>query len=989
MVDPKKNQGRKRPVKNTYTTKSGTAIKLNRSLTERIKARRDAKSRRRAAYLSTLPKNRFKRILYRLHPKRVYRYWFSRQGGIMALKLVGVGIVIFFVFIVGVFAYFRKDLPDINDLSGSKLGGSVSYYDRTSQTLLWQDYNAVKRLPIPGNQIPNVMREASVAIEDKSFYQHGAFDVKGIVRAGFHDLFSSGGGLQGGSTITQQLVKLNENWTDDQTISRKIKEVILATELEREYSKADILNGYLNIAPYGPVEYGVQTAAQDYFGENAQNLTLPQAAMLAAIPKSPSTYSPYGPGFSASALISRQRYILQQMVDQKMISQAEATAAAKVDVLSQVQAEPSSLYNNIQAPYFVQAAKEQLDTMYGTSAVNRGGWTVTTTVDMTLQHLAEKEVTADMPEIHSQGGDNAAFVAEQVNTGEIVALVGGYDFNDPTFGQINYATDVNISPGSSFKPYDYSTFVENNNAGAGSVIYDNQGALPGYPCTDKTQPLVDNPSDPDGSQKCLWDYDFLYPGPITLRYAIGGSRNVPAVKLMLSAIPNDSSPGHTASINKTIATAEAMMGNTTNGYECYTPQTNIGPGADPSKLKAGETQCYGSAAIGDGAYLRLDDHVNGFATLARLGKEIPRTFILKITDANNKSIYQYQVPSGKQVIHQDTAYIVDDMTSDPNASYLPGRCTTGSSATCSPLSSFGYKFQRYNGWNFSVKTGTTNSGFDGLMASWSTQYAAVVWVGNHTRTVSMHGPGMEYMTEPIVRGWMQGATDNLNMKPVNWQQPSDIQTKPAYIITKKVSKLGEIIPSKDKDIYPSWYSQKSGGDGSQTIDVVSNLVATSCTPTLAQKTQGNANVNQFSVDIFFGTTSSASSSSSSTDPDNVHNCNDTKPSITVTQGACEEANKCDFTVAVTQGTHPLSGGSYTTTPASSISLIVNNQTVQTISIPADSGSQASYNYTFTGVSVSDGQSVQGQVVDSVLYSGSDTITAQNTGGPTNSPNGHQ
>ena len=979
MVDPKKNQGRKRPVKNTYTTKSGTSIKLNRSLSERIKARRDAKSRRRAAYLSTLPKNRWKRILYRLHPKRVYRYWFSRQGGIMALKLIGVGIVIFFVFIVGVFAYFRKDLPDINDLSGSKLGGSVSYYDRTGQTLLWQDYNDVKRVPVPGNQIPNDMREATVAIEDKDFYQHGAFDVKGIIRAGFHDIFSGGGGLQGGSTITQQLVKLNENWTDDQTISRKIKEVILATELEREYSKADILNAYLNIAPYGPVEYGVQTAAEDYFNEPASSLTLPQAAMLASIPKSPSLYSPYGPDFSSSELLTRQQYVLQQMADQKMITQAQANAAIKVNVLSQVQPEPASLYTNIQAPYFVQAAKEQLDTMYGTSAVNRGGWKVITTVDMNLQHLAETEVTNDMPQIRSQGGDNAAFVAEQVNTGEIVALVGGYDFNNPDYGQINYATDVNISPGSSFKPYDYSTFIENNNAGAGSVIYDSQQALPGYPCTDKTKPLVDNPSDPDGSQKCLWDYDFYYPGPITLRYAIGGSRNVPAVKLMLSAIPNDSSPGHTASINKVVATADAMMGNP-QGYECYTPSTNVGPGADPSTLKAAETQCYGSSAIGDGAYLHLDDQVNGIATLARLGKEIPRTFILKITDANNKVIYNYTTPKGTQVIHQDTAYIVDSMTSDPNASYLPGRCTTGADATCTPLSSFGYKFQRYDGWINSVKTGTTNSAYDGLMESWNTQYAAVVWVGQHTRTVAMTS-AMEYMTEPIVRGWMQGALSALNEKPINWTQPSDIKTEPAYVITKDVSDphLGEVIPSSSTDIYPSWYTPKSSSSGSETIDVVSGLLATSCTPQLAQKTQGYTNVSQFSVDIFYGTTSSSATGAQ----DNVHNCNDAKPTISVTQGACEEAGKCDFTVAVTQGTHALSGGSYTSSPAGTISLIVNGQTVQTISIPTDSASQASYNYTFSGVSVSDGESVEGQVVDSVLYSGTDTIQAQNTDTATN------
>jgi membrane peptidoglycan carboxypeptidase len=420
-----------------------------------------------------------------------------------------------------------------------------------------------------------------------------------------------------------------------------------------------------------------------------------------------------------------------------------------------------------------------------------------------------------------------------------------------------------------------------------------------------------------------------------------------------------------------------MMGNT-NGYNCYTSNTDLSPGADQDQLKAGETQCYGSAAIGDGAYLHLDDHVNGIATLARLGNEIPRTFILKIVDSSNKTLYQFQQPTGKQVIRQDSAYIVDNMASDPNASYLPGSCTTtGSTPTCRQFSqgAGNFKFQRYNGWTFAVKTGTTNSGFDGLMASWSTQYTAVTWVGYHTRNKTMVGPGMEYMTEPIVRAWMQGAHDQLNMKPVNWQQPSDIKTLPAFVVRNHVG-IGSIEPSPSNDIFPSWYVQPKGGNsGNATIDMVSNKVATSCTPDIAKKNEGGANVNAFSADIFYGTTASTSNTTAT---DDVHNCNDTKPSVSITQNSCEEANKCDFTVAVTQGTHPLSGGSYTSSPAGSITLFVNSQGVQTIAIPSSNGD--SFNYTFTGVSVTDGQLVQAQAVDSVLYTGSsEQITAQHTG----------
>ena len=227
----------KRGGKNVFVTKSGKAIRINRSLVEKRRARKDRKkARRKAEYLSTLPLNRFKRILYRMHPKRLAKYWFSRDGLIMGLKIVGIGIVVVFILLIGMFAYFRKDLPNIKDISGSNLGGSTTYYDSTGTQVLFQDYNAVKRIPVEGTQITPLMKDATIAIEDKNFYHEGAFDVKGIARAGYHDIFSNGQGLQGGSTITQQLVKLNEDWTSNRTISRKVKEIILAVELEREYS---------------------------------------------------------------------------------------------------------------------------------------------------------------------------------------------------------------------------------------------------------------------------------------------------------------------------------------------------------------------------------------------------------------------------------------------------------------------------------------------------------------------------------------------------------------------------------------------------------------------------------------------------------------------------------------------------------------------------------------------------------------------------------
>ncbi|HUD10120.1 MAG TPA: transglycosylase domain-containing protein [Candidatus Saccharimonadales bacterium] len=961
---------RSRASRNSFVTRSGNTIKINRSLSDRLKARKDMFARSRAARLATLPKSRVKRFFYRFRPKHLMAYWFSREGAIMALKVVGIGIVVMFIVLVGLFAYFRKDLPKLNDISGGNLGGSITYYDRTGTVVLWQDYDAVKRIPVPGNQISNYVKEATVAIEDKNFYHEGAFSVTGIIRASLHDAISSGS-VQGGSTITQQVVKLNEDWTDNRTIARKVKELILAVDLEREYSKNDILTGYLNVAPYGGVDYGVQAASEDYFNEDASQLTLAQSAMLAAIPQSPSYYSPYSSPqynpsvseneFGRQALIDRKDYILAQMVKQHYITQTQATAAQQVHVLAEVHTQQTK-YAGIKAPYFVLAAKQELENKYGAATVNRGGWKVTTTLNMTLQGDAEQAIANNAENADVHGADEEATVEEDVQTGQIMALVGGVNFNNPDYGQNNYAAGVLIPPGSSFKPYDYSTLINNNNnVGAGSVLYDSQGPLPGYPCTNTGLPP------PTGDGNCLEDYDFIYPGPEPIRYALGGSRNVPAVKAMLEAVPNDTSPDHVDSINKVISTADAMIDNPYqhNAYNCY------------SNVELTQTtQCYSSSAIGDGAYLTLDDHVNGLSTIARGGVAIPRTFILSITDSSGKTISKFTQPKGTQVLKPDTAYIMNNMLSDPNASYLPGSC---SAITCSQLSDGGFKFQRYNGWDIAIKTGTTNYGYDGLMTAWTTKYAVVSWIGNHTRNVPI-SESAEYVTEPVTRDLIQASLNGL--KPVNWVQPSDIKVLPAYVLRKHIH-YGDIEPSPSTDLYPSWYIQKAVSSASETVDKVSGLLANSCTPPLAKETEGGADVNDFSIDIFYppGGTGSTTVPNATTS-DNVHSCSDTMPSVTLTANECADLTQCQFTVTATQGTHPLAGGAYTTAPAGTISILVDGKTVQTIQIPSG---VSPYSPTVT-LPVNAGDTVTAQVIDSVLYSANgNTLTVQAAPTPPTTP----
>lgn len=942
-----RQRGRQRKAGSSFTTHNGNTIKLKRSYTERRRARKDAKARRKAAARATLPNNFFLRQIYRMHPKRMAKYWFSRDGAIMALKVVGATVIVCFILLVGLFAYFRKDLPQINSLAGDKLGGSISYYDSTGKVLLWQDYGAVKRVPVPNAQMSKYMQNATVAIEDQHFYTEGAFNFKSIIRAGLHDIFGIGSsdGLQGGSTITQQLVKLNEQWTDNRTIGRKIKELILAIDLNREYSKKDILTGYLNIAPYGGVEYGCESAAEDYFHTSCAQLTLAQSAFLAAIPQSPTIYSPYSDPkynpeatvdlFNEPALLARKNYVLDQMVKLKMISSDQAAQAKKVDLMSTIQP-LSSKFGDIQAPYFVLSAKQYLEQKYGAATVQRGGWKVITTLNLNVQKEAEQIVQRNLPAVERVGGDEEAMVIEDVPTGQVVGLVGGVNFNDPNHGKINYASSVQIAPGSSIKPYVYSTLINDSNAGAGSVFYDSQGPIidpstgAGYPCTNKGLPP------PEGSGNCLWDDNHTYPGAETIRYALGGSRNVPAVKAFIQA-----------GIKNTVNTATKMMDPNATGslYNCY---------SDAALTKT--STCGPAAGIGDGAYLYLTDHTNGLATLGRLGKSIPQTYILKITDGSGKVVDQYQQPKGKQVINPQTAYIVDNMLSDPRATYFPA----------------GFKIQHWHGWDFAIKTGTTNDASNYLMTGWSTQYAVVSWAGYHTTQVAMTGSSdtITYdMTAPMLEYLHEGKT------PVNWQQPTGIQTLPAYVETSGYGDMfGAEFPSPSTDLYPSWYKPKTSSNQAVTIDRVSNKLATQCTPDDAKEVVTNGNANNFSIDQFYGNNKGVNYNASA--PDDIHNCGDTKPSVQLSivdptnpgqqATTCDSQNGCEITATATAGTYPLSSSQFPEV----LTISINGKQVA-------QGNSPTLTYLFTPTAAGTA-TISAQVTDSVLYQGSDSANVNTT-----------
>ncbi len=478
------------------------AVKVYANLAKSRRTRKDTHRRKKAEYLATLPKHPIKRTVVRMHPKRVAGYWFSKKGGMMLLKIAGVSALLVVLFVGGLFAYFRKDLDTIRpeELAKRVHTTVTKYYDRRgpeggSAALLWEDKGfGDYKLVVDGSDISTYMKQATVAIEDKDFYKHGGVSFTGILRAAINNY--TGGETQGGSTLTQQLVKQVFFSPDEAQqrglagIPRKIKEVILSIEAERMYNKDQILNLYLNESPYGGRRNGVESAAKTYFGIDAKDLNLAQSALLASIPNQPGLYDPYNPA-GQDALIARQHKVLDEMASQGYISKEEANKAKEEPILDTILPKASQ-FENIRAPHFVEMVKSQLEAELGKATVGQGGLVVTTTLDLGIQTQLEKSFdemfNPDNPKYRGTptyaGFNNGAATVEDTQTGQIVAMMGSRDYNYPGFGQTNAATSY-IQPGSTIKPLVYAQlFSEHedpamNIYGSGTVLPDVKTTFPG------------------------------------------------------------------------------------------------------------------------------------------------------------------------------------------------------------------------------------------------------------------------------------------------------------------------------------------------------------------------------------------------------------------------------------------------------------------------------------------------------------------------------
>jgi len=526
------------------------------------------------------------------------RKWLRR-----ILKLFGWLAFAGLLLVAGVFAYYAKDLPSPSKLTNRQVIESTKIYDRTGDHLLYEIHGEERRTQIPFTDMGDIIKAATISAEDQSFYQHHGIYFKSILRAAIYDLMGRHIS-QGGSTITQQLIK-NTVLTPEQTLTRKVKEVILAVELEQKFSKDQILEMYLNEIPYGSNAYGVQAAAQTFFGKDAKNLTLSEAALIASLPKAPTYYSPYGS--NTEELKARQEYVLDQMAKLGYITADEARAAKQADILAEVR----PFQENIQAPHFVMYVKELLVEKYGEQQVEEGGMKVYTTLDWEKQQMAEGAVRQGAVNNAKYRSTNAALVAMDPKTGQILAMVGSRDYFDKTIdGNVNVAIRPR-QPGSSFKPYVYATAFKKGYT-PDTMLFD----------VETNFGTKDNPYIPE-------DYDNKFRGPVKMKDALAMSLNIPAVETL-----------YLAGVNNSINTAQSM---------------GITTLQNPSR--------YGLSLVLGGGEVTLLDHVNAFGTFATSGVHHDKSAILKIEDSHGSVLDQY-IPRQEKVLDTNVCAQLDSILSD-------------------------------------------------------------------------------------------------------------------------------------------------------------------------------------------------------------------------------------------------------------------------------------------------------------------------------------
>ncbi len=618
------------------------------------------------------------------------------------------GLVIFgIVAFLAMFAWYSRELPKPGEVV-RKEGFSSKIYDRGGQ-LLYDLFEEERRNPVGIAQIPDTLKNATIAIEDKDFYKHGGFDFMTILRIPYNFIFKQR--VVGGSTLTQQLVK-NVLLTNERSVTRKFKEFVISTQIERKFTKDQILEMYLNETPYGGNGWGVGTAVEIYFNKPVSELTLVESAFLAGLPQRPSVYSPYSGALDENGKPfwqMRTRAVLTAMKENGYV-----TEAAYQDSISGIETlKFERAASEIKAPHFVFYVRSKLEEMFGADVVSKGGLKVTTSLDWKLQEKAQEAVTQEVEGVAKYKISNGASLAMNPKTGEILSMVGSKDYFDTeTSGQFNVAVDALRQPGSSIKPITYLGMIQKGYNPA-SMLMDVETT---FNHNDKEEPYTPK------------NYDGKFRGPVSLRESLGSSLNIPAVKSLA-----------TVGLENFLNLAYTM------GLKTLEPT--------PENLKR-----FGLAVTLGGAEVKMIDLVTAYCAFANGGLKIEPVSILKVEDQNGRTLYEYRQTEGQRIIDQGETFIINDILSDNSARLL----------------AFGANSLLNTGKPIAVKTGTTNSMKDNWTIGWSQDIIVGTWVGNNDGTAMSYVASGITGASPIWRRTIYAALD-LGYKAPAWQMPDNVE----------------------------------------------------------------------------------------------------------------------------------------------------------------------------------------------------------------------
>lgn len=606
-------------------------------------------------------------------------------------------IIICFLGVGAIFLWVSSlPIPELDSFEKRKVRQSTKIYDRTGKTLLYDVHENIQRTVISFSEISRNIKNATVAIEDADFYKHKGVEPKAVLRAVLVNLgLKSGYYGQGGSTITQQVVK-NSILTSEKKISRKLKEWILALKLERELTKEEILELYLNESPYGGNIYGIEEAGNMFFGKSASDITLAESAYLAALPQAPTFYSPYGN--NKDKLEERKNLVLNRMFENGFITENEYKNALTEKVEFQPQND-----TGIKAPHFVFYIINYLENKYGRRAVEEEGFKVITTLDFNLQQKAEDIVKKFALENEKRfNAKNAGLVAVDPKTGQILVMVGSRDYFDEEIdGNFNTTINPNRQPGSAFKPFVYATAFKKGYTPE-TVVFNLKTQ---FQTTCSPEDL--NIEDGDENKKDCYspvNYDGVFNGPITFREALAQSVNVPAVKAL-----------YLAGLSDSLRTAKDM------GIKSL-----------------GDVGMYGLTLVLGGGEVSLLNITSAYGVFANEGIRNEHVGILKIEDGDGNVIEGFAQKS-ETVLPKNTALQISDILSDEGAR----------------APAFGHhSYLYFENRDVAVKTGTTNDYRDAWIIGYTPNISVGVWAGNNDNS-SMEKKVAGFIVAPMWNAFMQ------------------------------------------------------------------------------------------------------------------------------------------------------------------------------------------------------------------------------------------